>query len=107
MNDGIKNTIDFIDQLEILAKTVDENGLVSDSVGEYNAKEYLTSIVYEARDLLKYNEWIIALEISLDNLYEVNYQLDDESIDFAKNALISASKYNEWAIALEEMRMNP
>ena len=106
MNIGIKNTIDFINQIEILAKTVDEKETVSDSAGVYNAKEYLTHIVNETRDLIKYNEWLIALEISLDNLFEVDYQLNDETIDLAKNALISASKYNEWAKALEEMRMN-
>lgn len=107
MNAGIKNTIDFIDQLEIFAKTVDEKDLVSDSLGEYNAKEYLNTIVYEARDLIKYNEWIITLEVSLDNLFEVHYQLNDKTIDLAKNALVSASKYHEWAKELEEMRMNP
>jgi len=46
----------------------------------------LESFVFECKELIKYGEYMIALENLLDNLSEVSILLDNKTIDFARLA---------------------
>lgn len=77
----------LIDGLEKLAGTVDESSIVKDSMGIYNEKDYLLHIVKDARHLIRYGEWYIAVENTIDNLCEVDYKLDNDLVLLVEKAL--------------------
>lgn len=83
-NYGRIKTIDFFNELERLTHETDPESFVEDSAGRYNEKEYLTGIVNESRELINYGEWFVALEIAVDNLYEVDYKLSNQMIELAE-----------------------
>ena len=62
---------EFIDQIEKIMKVSGEEEYVQDEAGVY-----LKNLILEARRLIKYGEYKIALENTLENLYEVSISLD-------------------------------
>lgn len=95
MNVGKQKAIEFIDKLESTLENVDTNNIVENAFNSYNEKEYLENLIKEARELIKYNEWGIALENTIDNLLEVNYKLDDDLITSAVDALKVSKMFDE------------
>ena len=90
-NVGHQKTTEFINQLESLAQGIDGKNVNKIRNGENNEKEYLELLVKEARELLQYNEWLVALENTIDNLCEIDYKLEDEVIQLAVMALEAAN----------------
>ncbi|WP_343614528.1 hypothetical protein [Flavobacterium sp.] len=105
MNVGKQRAIEFIDKLESTLENVDTNNIVENAFNSYNEKEYLENLIKEARELIKYNEWGIALENTIDNLLEVNYKLDDDLITSAVDALKVSKMFDETILNhLEKMK---
>ena len=91
MNTGRDKTSEFVNRIEKLIDSISDSGTVTDSVGdEHNEKDYLKYLVKNANELIHYGEWLIALEILLDNLAEVNYKLDNDIWSLAKSASLYA-----------------
>ncbi len=87
MNTGHELTVDFIKGLEIMALSADSSEKLREvSGGETGRRECLLLLVAEARELLKYNEWLIALENTLDNLSEYDLVLPGELLLLAEEA---------------------
>ncbi|MDI3320747.1 hypothetical protein [Pinibacter soli] len=100
---GKQKTIEFIDQIEAVAKKENFDNCVKDGVSEYNEKMYLTRLVAIARELILYNEWFIALENTIDNLFEVDYKLDSDIVNLAIQAFNSVPSNNPRLKDLEQM----
>lgn len=96
MHKIMKQVIAFVDQIDLLAQEAVD--------GE--EKRNLEYMVKEARDLLKYNEWFIAFEILTSNLAEIDYKMDQELIDSAKEIYLKtdSSQSEETLWWLNEMR---
>ena len=90
MNIGKEKTNEFINSIENLLVSIDDSRMVSDPAGNYNEKDYLGRLVKNARELVFYGEWLIALENAVDNLCGINYKLDTDILDLAESALLSA-----------------
>lgn len=87
MSTGHKYTEDFIKGLERMALSAGPDEKLRDvSGGETGRRKYLLLLVAEARELLKYNEWLIALENTLDNLSEYDLILPGELLHLAEEA---------------------
>ncbi len=69
--------IAFINEIEILALKMDYGIIHRNSTGyESDVKACLEHIVKDSRELIEYNEWGIAIENALVNLYEIDFKLD-------------------------------
>jgi hypothetical protein len=77
----------FVDELECLSQNCESHECVSDSAGTYSKAIVLGHLVTEARELIKYGEYRIALENLLENLNEVSLKLDNATINLARLAL--------------------
>lgn len=77
---------EFIDQIEKLMKVSGEEEYVQDEAGLYLKVPYLKDLILEARRLIKYGEYKIALENILENLNEVSISLDEKTITLARQA---------------------
>lgn len=77
---------EFIDQIEKLMKVSGEEECVQDEAGVYLKVLYLKNLILEARRLIKYGEYKIALENILENLNEVSISLDKTTIALAHQA---------------------
>ena len=77
---------EFIDQIEKLMKVSGEEEYVQDEAGVYLKVPYLKNLILEARRLIKYGEYKIALENILENLNEVSISLDEKTITLAHQA---------------------
>lgn len=75
---------EFIKQIEELSKANDKKDYVRDSRGSYLKSSYLDNLITETRELMKYGEYKIALEMMLDNLDEVSIVLDEKMIHLAR-----------------------
>ena len=96
MNVGKTKAIEFIDMLEVLSQRATEDILWTDSRGKkYNEKQYLEHLVKEARELIKYNEWLVALENAVDNLLEIDYKLDSNVLALASAAFKASTNESE------------
>jgi hypothetical protein len=84
---GTQKTIEFIDHLARLAEEMAPDQMLKDAAGSYTAKAYLEGIVQSARELIAHREWLIGLENALENLYEVDFRLDAETLAPAEAAL--------------------
>lgn len=87
---GYQKTIEFINQLGLLAQSIDGKSLNKIQNDERKEKEYLELLVKEARELLRFNEWLVALENTIDNLCEIDYKLEEKVIQLAVTALEAA-----------------
>ena len=95
-NTGRIYTQKFLDALQAWSATIAPHQEVQDSLNKHNKKQYIEYVVNSARDLLKYGEWLIALENTLENLYEVNIQLNPSILQHAEKAL-KAHPDHPWA----------
>lgn len=77
---------EFISYIEELSKSCDEKDYVQDGCGAYLKGAYLSDLVTQARELIKYNECEIAFENMLDNLAEASIVFDDKIISLAREA---------------------
>ncbi|MGN6710517.1 hypothetical protein [Anaerocolumna jejuensis] len=75
---------EFIKQIEELSEANDKKDYVRDSCGSYLMSSYLDNLITETRELMKYGEYKIALEMMLDNLDEVSIVLDEKMIHLAR-----------------------
>jgi len=57
-----------------------------EEIGKTNSNSYLEMAVSNVNDYTKYGEYVLALDIALDNLYEGSVFLDQEIISFARQA---------------------
>lgn len=103
-NIGHNKTTEFINQLELLSIKADKERMIESVGGKYCEKDYLVHLVKEARELLKYNEWLIALENTLDNLCEVDYKLEGEILDLASDAMKVAANLSDRAGLIELLK---
>lgn len=101
-----KLTTQFIDRLEQVAQSEEAQDkvlfykLVNKVV---SMKDYLNLLVKDARYYLDYNEWLIALENTVSNLYETDIKLDKCILDIAKEAFGEHLKEYNWQHVLDEM----
>lgn len=77
---------EFLNHLEKLIRQSDESEYVRDAKGSYSKVEYMSNMVAEARELIKYGELEIAFENLLENLSEVSIYIDEEAANLARQA---------------------
>jgi len=77
---------EFISQIENLSKTIRSDDLVRNRFGTYSKVHVLEHLVLQARRLIEYGEYAIALENMLSNLDEVPITLDEKTINLARQA---------------------
>lgn len=82
----IESLLDFIAKLEEMRKVCNPEDMVRDSSGTYSKAEVLSHLISDARQLIQYGEYKIALENLLDNLAEYELKLDDQTLAFAVRA---------------------
>lgn len=105
MNIGKTRTIEFIDILESFSRKANEGAFYTHSRGEKcNEKQYLEHLVKEARELIKYNEWHVALENTVDNLLEIDYKLDSNVLDLASAAFKAAANESDRLKLIDSLR---
>jgi len=61
--------------------------LFSGLQGECTENESYNKILQDTQDLIEHDEWGIALENLIDNLYQIGFRVDKTSIDLAKQAI--------------------
>lgn len=83
---NIESLLDFINKLEEMRKACNPEDMVRDSSGTYPKTQILAYLISDAKQLIKYGEYKIALENLLDNLAEYELKLDDKTLDFAARA---------------------
>lgn len=81
-----KKLIEFVNQVERLSNASTKEEYVQDEAGEYLKYTVLEKMVSEARELIKYGEYKIALENILENIHEASISLDEGTITLAKEA---------------------
>lgn len=77
---------EVVKHIEKLIKQSDESEYVEDAKGSYQKIEYMSNLVVEAKGLIKYGEFEIALENMLENLNEVSISIDEETANLARQA---------------------
>lgn len=77
---------EILKHIEKLIKQSDESEYVKDARGSYSKVEYINNLVAEAKELIKYGEFEIALENMLENLNEVSIFIDEETANLARLA---------------------
>lgn len=78
-----KSLLDFLSELEEMRKACNPEDMVRDSCGTYPKAQILSCLISDAKHLIKYGEYKIALENLLDNLAEYELKLDDETLEIA------------------------
>jgi len=76
----------FIRQIENLSKAIDKDDYIVDQYGVHQKSAVLDYYVYAAKDLIKYGEYLIALENILSNLADASIFLDEETVSLARQA---------------------
>lgn len=76
----------FVNQIEKLSKINDKEDYVKDNSGIYLKSSFLENLVLDAKELIKYGEYEIALENILENLNEVSIVLDEKVVNLARQA---------------------
>lgn len=80
---NIKSLLDFLSEIEEMCKACNPEDMVRDSCGTYPKAQILSYMISDAKHLIKYGEYKIALENLLDNLAEYELKLDDETLEIA------------------------
>ncbi|MFD0998176.1 MafI family immunity protein [Ohtaekwangia kribbensis] len=87
-------TLNFLQHIEYLQQKATDrivNGY------QQTEKELIHRFTKEARDLIEHNEWDIALENLLENIYEIDFTIDKPAVDFAKDAIKACGMdYSKW-----------
>lgn len=66
-------------------------------------KDLVKRFVVEAQDLIDHNEWERGLENLLDNIYEIDFPVDEKAIVLAKEAIRECGlEYKKW-VFIEEL----
>jgi len=105
-----KLTTQFIDCLEKVAESEEAKTkalsfqLITKVVP---MNEYLDFLVKDARYYLEFNEWLIALENTVSNLYETDIKLDKDILDIARKAFGEHLQEYDWQHTLDEMTKKP
>lgn len=81
-----KSLFDFITKLEEMCKACNSEDVVRDFSGTCSKSAVLSQLISDARELIQYGEYQIALENLLDNLTEYELKLDAQTLDFAVRA---------------------
>lgn len=76
----------FVQQIEELSRACGSDEMVKDEAGTYSKASYLNNIISDAKGLIRYGEYRIALENMLDNLQEVSILLDKRTYELARKA---------------------
>lgn len=79
MDSAILN--EFIDYIE-------KQMYVQDKSGIYQKDLYVKNIIFEAKELIRYGERVIALENMLDNLCEISFPIDANGIYLIRKVFI-------------------
>lgn len=74
----------FVNRIEDLSKSEDANNYVEDAAGKYLKRNFLETAVSDAKKLIRYGEYKIALENLLENLNEVSIMLDEDTAELAR-----------------------
>jgi hypothetical protein len=77
---------EFINQLEKIMEVSNKDEYVQDSKKSYLKIFYLENLIIEAKELIGYGEYVIALENMLENLNEVSILLDKYIVNLARQA---------------------
>ena len=104
MNLGKKQTIEFINQIELMAEDANAGKMLNSIIETCDEKIFIQNLVINARELIEYNEWLIALENTIDNMYEFDFTLDSKLVDLGIEALNIFSTNSVRVKSLEEMR---
>ena len=67
----------LLDHIEMQLRLNNEQEQVEDGKGSYQTNNYIDNVIFETKELIEYNEVVIALENMLENLYEVSLCIDD------------------------------
>lgn len=68
-----------------------------------NQKELLKRYIKDTKDLIGYNECVIGLENLLQNIYEIDFKIDEKAIELAKKAIeLCGFEYEKWKF-IEEL----
>lgn len=77
---------EIVKHIEKLIKQSDKSEYVKDARGSYLKVEYMSNLLAEAKELIRYGEFEIALENMLENLSEVSIFIDEETANLARQA---------------------
>lgn len=91
----------FVDHIERLSYFSDER--IVDGFDQ-SQRELLTQFLLDTKEFIEYNEWGIGLELLLNNLYEINFTIDQTAVVLAQEALdICGYNYTDWQF-IEELK---
>lgn len=82
----LKPLLSFVSEIEEILMECGADDVVYDSSGSYSKSSFLSSVISDAKELIKYGEYQIALENMIDNLLEVSITLDKETVILARQA---------------------
>src|SRR6476619_4592482 len=100
---GKTKTKEFIRHVALLSQSASDR-IVFGYRGEEPEKDFLKQIIADASDLVEHNEWGVALENLIDNLYEVDFKIDDMAVMLAEDALKACGfDYADWK-CIEELK---
>ena len=69
----------LLDHIEMQLRLNNEQEQVEDGKGSYQTNDYIDNVISETKELIKYNDVVIALENMLENLNEVSLYIDDHA----------------------------
>src|SRR5690349_14856281 len=94
------STLNFLRHIQVLAHNSNDR-----IIGRFQEAQnkLVAKFIAEAEELINRNEWGIAFENLLDNLFEIEFKLDRKAIDLAKHAIEACQMdYNKWRF-IEEL----
>ncbi|MCI9338143.1 MAG: hypothetical protein HFH93_11510 [Lachnospiraceae bacterium] len=86
MDSAILN--EFIDYIEKQMEQRNKQWYVQDKSGIYQKDLYVKNIIFEAKELVRYGERVIALENMLDNLCEISFPIDANGLELIRKVFI-------------------
>ena len=76
----------FISRIEDMLEECKAENTVCDTSGKYSKFDALSAILTDAKELIKFGEYQIALENMLENLFELSIHLDKDTLLLARLA---------------------
>ena len=76
----------FISRIEAMLEECNAENTVCDTSGKYSKCDALLTILTDAKELIKFGEYQIALENMLENLFELSIHLDKDTLLLARLA---------------------
>lgn len=100
---GKTKTKKFLTHIQVLGNNSSER--VVDEFQE-TKKELISKFIADTAELVKHNEWGIGLENLLSNLYEIQFSLDRNAVDLAKEAINECEmNYQDWKFIEELVKL--